>query len=129
MKYRFITVHRYEYRVATMCRVLKVARAGFYAWLHQPNSNRAIQDERLLGLIRDSYVASGGVYGSPHLFADLREAGESCGKHRGGRIMRNHKIKAICGYKSPKAVKGRPSILAPNRVNRESQLTRPTLYG
>ena len=51
---------------------LKVARSGFYAWLHQPNSNRAIQDDRLLGLIRDSYVASGGVYGSPRVFADLR---------------------------------------------------------
>jgi len=70
VKYRFINEHRHEYRVATMCRVLKVARAGFYAWLHQPNSNRAIQDERLLGLIRDSYVASGGVYGSPRVFAD-----------------------------------------------------------
>jgi putative transposase len=102
-----------------MCRVLKVARAGFYAWLHQPNSNRAIQDERLLGLIRDSYVASGGVYGSPRVFADLREAGEKYGKHRVERIMRNHKIKAIRGCKSPKAVKCRPSILAPNRVNRE----------
>ena len=79
MKYRFINEHRHEYRVATMCRVLKVARAGFYAWLHQPNSNRAIQDDRLLGLIRDSYVASGGVYGSPRVFADLREAGEKCG--------------------------------------------------
>jgi putative transposase len=110
-----------------MCRVLKVARAGFYAWLHQPNSNRAIQDDRLLGLIRDSYVASGGVYGSPRVFADLREAGEICGKHRVERIMRNHKIKAIRGYKSPKAVKGRPSILAPNRVNREFTVDAPDL--
>lgn len=110
-----------------MCRVLKVARAGFYAWLHQPNSNRAIQDDRLLGLIRDSYVASGGVYGSPRVFADLREAGESCGKHRVERIMRNHKIKAIRGYKSPKAVNGRPSILAPNRVNREFTVDAPDL--
>ena len=91
MKYRFINDHRHEYKAATMCRVLKVARAGFYAWLHQPNSNRAIQDERLLGLIRDSYAVSG-VYGSPRVFADLREAGETCGKHRVERIMRSHKI-------------------------------------
>ena len=97
-----------------MCRVFKVARAGFYAWLHQPNSNRAIQDERLLGLIRDSYVASGGAYGSPRVFADLLEAGHTCGEHRAERIMRNHKTKAIRGYKSPKAVRGWPSILAPN---------------
>ena len=125
MKYRFINEHRHEYRIATMCRVLKVARAGFYAWLHQPNSNRAIQDERLLGLIRDSYVASGGVYGSPRVFADLREAGETCDKHRVERIMRNHKIQAIRGYKSPKAFKGRPSILAPNRFNREFTVDAP----
>jgi putative transposase len=125
VKYRFINEHRHEYKVATMCRVLKVARAGFYAWLHQPDSNRAIEDKRLLDLIRDSYVASGGVYGSPRVFADLREAGEMCGKHRVERIMRNHKIKAIRGYKSPKAVKGRPSILAPNRVNREFTVDAP----
>ncbi|WP_408598053.1 IS3 family transposase [Limnohabitans sp.] len=125
VKYRFFNEHRHEYRVATMCRVLKVARAGFYAWLHQPNSKRAIQDERLLELIRDSYVASGGVYGSPRVFADLREAGETCGKHRVERIMRNNKIQAIRGYKSPKTVKGRPSILAPNRVNREFTVDAP----
>ena len=51
MKYRFINEHWHEYKVATMCRVLKVARVGFYAWLHQPDSNRAIEDERLLGLV------------------------------------------------------------------------------
>jgi putative transposase len=51
--------------------------------------------------------------------ADLREAGEKCGKHRVERIMRNHKIQ------SPKAVKGRPSILAPNRVNREFTVDAP----
>jgi putative transposase len=97
----------------------------FYAWRHQPNSNRAIQDERLLGLIRDSYMASGGVYGSPRVFADLREAGETCGKHCVERIMRNHKIQAIRGYKSPKTVKGRPSIFAPNRFNREFTVNAP----
>jgi len=41
--------------------------------------------------------------------------------------MRNHKIKAIRGYKRPKAVKGRPSILAPNRVNREFTVDAPDL--
>ena len=64
-------------------------------------------------------MASGGFYGSPRVLADLREAGETCGKHRVERIMRSQKIQAVRGYKSPKSVKGRPSILALNRVNRE----------
>ena len=48
-----------------MCRVLKVARSGFYAWRHTPLSERAIEDQRLLGLIRASYAAS-------HLYGDRK---------------------------------------------------------
>ena len=46
-----------------MCRVLKVARAGFYVWLHNPVSAGEKDNQRLLELIRDSYTLSGGVYG------------------------------------------------------------------
>lgn len=125
MKYRFINEHRREYKVATMCRVLEVGRAGFYQWLHQPLSDRAIEDQRLLIKIKESYVASGGVYGSRRVFADLREAGESCGKHRVAKIMKANKIKAIRGYKKPRHVAGRPSIIAPNRLNREFTVDQP----
>jgi putative transposase len=125
IKYRFINEHRQQFRIMTMCRVLSVARAGFYHWLHHPLSDRAIEDRRLLGLIRDSHTGSGGVYGSPRVFGDLREAGESCGKHRVARIMRTHKIRAIRGYKTPRAIEGRPSILAPNRLNREFTVDTP----
>ena len=41
-----------------MCRVLKIARAGYYAWLHEPESGRTIEDKRLLQLIRSSYAVS-----------------------------------------------------------------------
>lgn len=102
-----------------MCRVLKVARAGFYDWLNKPLSDRAIENERLVELIRASYAASGGVYGSDRVFGDLREAGESCGRHHVARLMRANKIKAIRGYKSPRPIAGRPSIIAPNRLSRE----------
>jgi putative transposase len=125
VKYRFINDRRHEFRIATMCRVLRVARAGFYQWLHQPQSDRAIEDQRLLGLIRDSYTASGGVYGSRRVFGDLREAGETCGKHRVARIMRSNKIKALHGYKIPRSIAGRPSIIAPNWLNREFTVARP----
>jgi putative transposase len=69
-----------------MCRVLGIARASFYQRRHKPLSDRAIEDRRLLTLIRDSYAAGGGVYGAPRVFDDLREAGETCGKHRVARI-------------------------------------------
>lgn len=105
--------------------MLRVARSGFYEWLHKPLSNRAIEDQRLLALIRESYAASGGIYGSLRVFADLRETGERCGKHRVARIMREHKIKALRGYKSPRRIVGRPSLIAPNRLNREFSVQAP----
>ncbi len=108
-----------------MCRVLRVARSGYYHWLHRPLSDRAIEDQRLLGLIRDSYAASGGVYGAPRVFLDLREAGERCGRHRVARLMRTHRIQALRGYKAPRRIPGRPSIIAPNRLNREFTVERP----
>ena len=110
-----------------MCRVLKVARSGFYQWLHRPLSDRAIEDQRLLVLIRASYIASSRVYGAPRIFLDLREVGESCGRHRVARIMRVNKIKALRGYKAPRVIAGRPSIIAPNRLQREFTVARPDI--
>ena len=82
----------------TMCRVLNVARAGFYAWLHNPVSARDKDNQRLLMLIRDSYSLSGGVYGYRRVHGDLNEIGETCGKNRVGRIMQQNPIKAVRGY-------------------------------
>lgn len=73
-----------------------------YQWLHKPVSAREYDNARLLGKIRDSYAASRGVYGARRVFADLREAGETCGKHRVARLMCAHKIKALRGYKAPR---------------------------
>ena len=125
MKYRFMIEHREEFAITLMCRVLRVARAGFYEWLRESVSDRAKDDARLLLLIRASYMASRGVYGARRVFGDLREAGESCGLHRVERLMRRNKIKAIRGYKSPRAIAGRPSIIAPNHLQRAFTVDAP----
>ncbi|MFU1868058.1 MULTISPECIES: IS3 family transposase [Enterobacter] len=124
LKYRFINEHRTVWGVMTMCRVLNVARAGFYAWLHNPVSARDKDNQRLLTLIRDSYSLSGGVYGYRRVHGDLNEIGETCGKNRVGRIMQQNRIKAVRGYKAPRRIAGRPSVVAPNRVQRQFTVVR-----
>jgi putative transposase len=108
-----------------MCRVLRVHRSGYYAWLKHPLSERAIEDHRLLALIKSSHEATDGVYGGPRVFKDLREAGETCGRHRVARIMKANRIKGITVRKRPRYKAGTPSRLAPNRLDREFTVDAP----
>lgn len=123
--YEFIKAHSHEYDIKTMCQVLDVARAGYYAWLRKPLSDRAKEDARLLRLIRASYNASHGVYGSTRIFLDLREAGETCSKHRVARIMRANKIRALHGYRTRRYVAAKPSAILPDLVKRNFDVIRP----
>ncbi|ALQ07160.1 transposase [Pseudoalteromonas sp. Bsw20308] len=102
-----------------MCRLFKLHRSGFYAWLKKPLSDRALEDNRLLKLIKEFYVASGGTYGSPWIHADLREAGEQCSVNRVAKIMRQHKLKAQIGYKRRHIKGGRTSRIADNLLARQ----------
>lgn len=103
----------------TICLTLNVARAGFYAWLHNPARARDKDNQRLLALIRDSYSLSGGVYGYRRVQGNLNEIGETCGKNRVGRIKQLNQIKAVGGYKARRRISGRPSVIVPNRVQRQ----------
>jgi len=125
MKYAFIQAHRHEFDTAVMCRLLDVSRSGFYAWLRNPLSDRAREDQRLLALIVTAYNASHGVYGAPRIFLDLREAGETCSKHRVARIMRVNHIKALHGYRVPRYARGIPALLTPNTLQRGFTVQRP----
>ena len=124
-KYSFIKAHRREFDTAVMCRLLGVSRSGFYDWLRKPLSDRALEDQRLLGLIRAAYTASHGVYGAPRIFLDLREAGETCSKHRVARIMRANNMKALHGYRAPRYARGHTSLLTPNTLQRGFTVQRP----
>jgi putative transposase len=123
--YEFIKAHRRDHSVQMMCRLLGVAPSGYYEWLKQPISNRAQEDARLLRLIRASFVASQGVYGAPRVFLDLREAGETCSKHRVARLMRENKLRALHGYRTRRWSVGKPAVLVPNLLKRQFTVTRP----
>ena len=59
MKYQFIEAHRQEYPVTMMCRVLEVARNGYYQWRRQPLSARKVADGVLLMHIEDVFEQDG----------------------------------------------------------------------
>lgn len=123
--YELIKAQSATFPVQVLCRVLEVAPSGYYAWLKQPLSNRAQEDARLLRLIRASFAASQGIYGAPRVFLDLREAGETCSKHRVTRLMREHRLRALHGYRTRRWSVGKPAVLIPNVLQRRFTVSRP----
>ena len=75
MRFAFIAKHRGIWPAAWMCEALGVSRSGYYAWLHEPQSPRAKANEALTVQIREFFDQSMGIYGSPRIFCELREAG------------------------------------------------------
>ena len=108
-----------------MCRALGVARSGYYARLKTPMSDRAREDASLVKLIRASHKASHGIYGSPRVFLDLREEGETCSKHRVARLMRINNIRASHGYRRRSGSVTKPSALAPDLAQRRFDVIQP----
>lgn len=115
--------HRTEFRLSTMCRVLKVERSGFYAWLKRPQSTRARADQRLLVMIEEAYLASGGVYGARNVHSDLVEAREQLGRKRVERLMRQRGLRSV---RTPRKRRcGKPAVVAPNRLQRQFTVEQP----
>lgn len=94
MRYAVIQRHRKQYSVRRMCHVLEVSPSGYYAWSSRPESTRAREDRRLRGKPREIFRQSGRTYGSPRVAVALRAQGESCGKNRVARLMREEGLVA-----------------------------------
>ena len=78
---------------------LRKVSKNFTKWVGRPLSDRAKDNEWLIELIRASHAASGRIYGARRATADLKEAGEGCGKDRIARLMRINGIRGVTGYK------------------------------
>ena len=87
-RYRFVQAEKADYPVTILCRVLQVARSGYYAWARRGVSARARADEALIAQIAQIHVGSRRTYGAPRVHAALRASGVRCGSRRVARLMR-----------------------------------------
>jgi transposase InsO family protein len=94
MRFQFIQSHARIFHITTMCRVLEVSKAGYYAWRARPLAERVKEDQRLRTRIRVIYEETKGRYGSPRVYQELRALGLPCGKHRTARLMRAEGLRA-----------------------------------
>lgn len=95
MKYRFMEDNREVFRVKKMSKVLKVSRSSYYAWRKHVPSKRQKANEWLLERVREAYIKSRKIYGSPRIKDALNDQGIVCGKNRVARIMQDNGICAM----------------------------------
>ncbi len=94
MKYAFIHDQRAAHALVRLCRVLRVSRSGYYAWVHREPSARDRADRRLLEEIRRVHREHRGHSGALKTWRVLQRQGIACGKHRVARLRREHNIVA-----------------------------------
>lgn len=87
-RYRFSAAEKATFPIAVLCRVLGVARAGYYAWCRRGASVRAQADLRLTAELLRRHHASRQPYGAPRLHVELAAAGCRVGRKRVARLLR-----------------------------------------
>jgi putative transposase len=98
---RYIDEHRGRFGVEPICRTLGVSASAYYQRATAERSARAVEDERMLGVIRELHAANYYAYGYRRTWKALGRAGEDVGRDRVKRLMR---ADAIQGAKR----RGRP---------------------
>ena len=109
--------------------MLLVHPSGFSAWLREPLSPRALEDQRQTVLLKRAWDDSGEVYGYRKLHDDLCDLGEEISPNRAWRLARLAGIRAQIGYKKkPGSYGGSPAVVADNTLNREFDVDAPDQF-
>ena len=100
-KRSFVTAHKAQYAVSTLCRHLKISRGWFYGFLTSQDARdqrlaiREARDLELLPKIKAFFKASGKCYGSKRIHQDLMADGEIVSERRVAILMKENKVSPL----------------------------------
>ncbi len=126
MRYSFIREHRQQFRLAALCRVLRVSKGGYFDWPRRPESPRAAQNRALVTRIKAAHARSRRSYGRRRIHVQLQAEGVSCARNWVARLTRTQ---GLCGLRRRKftaTTDSRHSFpVAPNLLARDFTATAP----
>jgi len=125
MRYQFIEDNRKEFAITLMCGVLDVSSSGYYAWRKRPSSQQEMANQELLKAIEVAYEKSNGTYGSPRIYAEVKED-VACSKNRVARLMKKQGLAAKQKRRFKHTTKANAAHpIAPNLLDRDFTATAP----
>lgn len=96
-----------------MCRLLKVSRSGFYAFLKRPVSTRQQRRAQVSEAVGKTFVAFKKRYGAPRLTQELNSQGIECSLNHVAQLLQERGLRARNG----KGFKYRPRIESKTHVS------------
>lgn len=97
-----------------MCRLLKVSRSGFYAYLKRPVSKRQKQRELVSQAVESTFIAFKKIYGAPRLTDEINAQGIKCSVNYVALLLKEKGLRAVNG----KGFKYGPRIEAKTHVSK-----------
>lgn len=126
MRFAFIDAEKAHFPVATMCSLLAVSRAGFYAWRARPESKHSRKDRKLKVLVHEAHDRSRKTYGSPRVHAELQAQKVPVSRKRVARLMQEEGIRGKCRRRYKCTTDSNHNMpVAPNLLDRKFEAERP----
>lgn len=110
-----------------MCKILKISRPGYYAWLKRPESLRSKENVSLVVKIKAKHKQSRETYGSPRIHDALKKEGLQCGQNRVARLMHKEGIKSVHSkrFRAQMTDSNHQFPVADNLLEQDFEATRP----
>lgn len=124
---RFIDSYRDRFGVEPICRALEVSASAYYHRKTGARSARAVEDERLLGVIRQTHTDNFHAYGYRKMWKTLLRAGETVPRCRVQRLMASNGIQGAKRRGKPwrTTISDPQAERRPDLVNRDFTATAP----
>ena len=115
-----------NYSIRLMCRLLNVSVSGYYSWLERKPSKRTSNNMELFDKIKFIFDDEKARVGAPRITKRLNREGNSVGKQRVARIMREHGLRAKASKKFKATTNSNHQLpVAPNLLEQNFNANKP----
>ena len=115
-----------KYSIEKLCQYLKVNRSAYYKWQNRKQSEREIENEKIVEWIKELYEEQDGILGYRQMTITInRKHNVKYNKKRIRRLMQILHLKSVCRKKRYNHIKSTPEITAENILNRDFHADKP----
>ena len=109
-----------KYPIVILCAVLNINRSSYYKWSKRKTSTNQLQNEKIIGWIKELYEAQNGILGYRQMTITINRIHKVCyNKKRIRRLMQILCLKSVCRVKKKSYIPSIPETEADNVLNRE----------